>query len=273
MPHTQLRLTIPGNEWEKAAEALEALGALSITLLDAEDQPLYEPEPGTVPVWDKVTLLALFAEDKQLSLEKLEDKAWERECMDQFKPMQFGKHLWICPSWHEVNAPDAVIVKLDPGLAFGTGSHPTTRLCLDWLAHENLKDCSMIDYGCGSGILAIAALKLGAKSVWGVDIDPQALEASCANAEHNQVNLHTCFPQDLPPQKVDIMVANILANPLLSLENIFHTHLKKNGKLLLSGILTEQIPLIRNVYDKNFHFLHQHIEKEWARLVYYPLQQ
>jgi ribosomal protein L11 methyltransferase len=272
MPYQQLRLTISGDVWEKATEALETLGALAITTLDAENQPIYEPLPGTTPIWDKITLVALFAEENHLSVENIEDKAWERECMDQFKPMPFGKHLWICPSWHEVTLPDAVVVKLDPGLAFGTGTHPTTRLCLDWLANEILSGQTMMDYGCGSGILGVAALKLGAAKVIGVDIDPQALEAANANAENNGVKLETYFPEMLPPQKVNIILANILANPLMTLAPTFLSHLEKNGKLVLSGILEEQIPLIRNTYDKMLYFVHQHIEDGWARLVYYTLQ-
>jgi ribosomal protein L11 methyltransferase len=269
MAFQQIRLTISASEYESLCESLEQLGALSITLMDAEDNPIFEPEPGTMPIWEKAILLALFDEKADLNnyaVEIIEDKAWERECMDLFHPMRFGEKLWICPSWHEVNEPDAVIVKLDPGLAFGTGSHATTKLCLTWLATHDLKNKIIIDYGTGSGILAIAAMKLGAKKVYAVDIDTQALQAVEENAQDNNIELDICTPENLPNIKADIIVANILANPLIALASVLLSHLKNPGELVLSGILVSQFESVKHAYEPTINFETPIVEEDWVRL-------
>lgn len=269
MAFQQIRLTIDATEYDSVCETLEQLGALSITLMDAEDNPIFEPEPGTHPVWQKAILIALFDEHtdlKNYAVEIIEDKAWERECMDQFHPMRFGKHLWICPSWHHVDEPDAIVVKLDPGLAFGTGSHPTTKLCLTWLANHDLRHKILIDYGTGSGILAIAAMKLGAKAVYAVDIDTQALQAVEENARENHVNIITCTPDTLPAVHADILIANILANPLMTLAPTLLSHLNTSGELVLSGILVSQIDDVKNAYEPVIIFDTPHVDEDWVRL-------
>ncbi len=269
MTFQQIRLTISASEYEAICETLEKLGALSITLMDAEDNPIFEPEPGTQPIWEKAILLALFddkADLKNYPVEIIEDKAWERECMDQFHPMRFGEKLWICPSWHEINEPNAVIVKLDPGLAFGTGSHPTTKLCLTWLANHDLTNKIILDYGTGSGILAIAAKKLGAKKVYAVDIDTQALQAVEENAAHNTVDIIACTPDKLPAIQADIIIANILANPLISLAPKILSYLNASGHLILSGILISQLDEVKNAYSREIHFDMPVVDEDWVRL-------
>ncbi|MDX2163926.1 MAG: 50S ribosomal protein L11 methyltransferase [Gammaproteobacteria bacterium] len=269
MAFQQIRLTIGSNEYESVCETLDALGALSITLMDAEDNPIFEPEPGTQPLWEKAILLALFddkADLKNYAVEIIEDKIWQRECMDQFHPMRFGENLWICPSWHEINEPNAVIIKLDPGLAFGTGSHSTTKLCLTWLATHDIKNKIVLDYGTGSGILAIAAMKLGAKKVYAVDIDTQALQAVEENAAHNNVDIQACTPDKLPDIQADVIIANILANPLISLAPKISSYLNKTGKLVLSGLLVSQIDEVKHAYEPEIIFDTPVVDEDWVRL-------
>lgn len=197
-------------------------------------------------------------------IEQIEDKDWEREWMDNFHPMQFGKRLWICPSWREVPDPNAVNVMLDPGLAFGTGTHPTTSLCLQWLDSLDLEGKTVIDFGCGSGILAIAALKLGAKQAIGIDIDPQAILASQNNAEANGVaeKLQLFLAKDQPRElQADVVVANILAGPLKELAPNIITLVKPNGNLGLSGILATQAESVCEAYSEAFT-LDPVVEKE-----------
>ncbi|HAQ25442.1 MAG TPA: 50S ribosomal protein L11 methyltransferase, partial [Pseudomonas sp.] len=190
MPWLQLRLAIAPEQASTLEDALLGVGAVSVTFMDAEDQPIFEPDLGTTPLWSKTHLLALFEADVDESnllahlqllaggelpdyqLERIEDQDWERSWMDNFQPMRFGRRLWIVPSWHAAPEPDAVNLLLDPGLAFGTGTHPTTALCLEWLDEQDLRGQQVIDFGCGSGILAIAALLLGAEQAIGTDIDP-----------------------------------------------------------------------------------------------------
>ncbi len=207
MPWIQLRLNADEDTAEKYSDWLMACGSQAVTFIDAQDTPIYEPLPGDeVIYWHNTVVMGLFdanhdmdkvvsylqsihpdKQAMQYKLEQLEDKDWEREWMDNFHPMKFGERLWICPSWRNVPEPDAVNVMLDPGLAFGTGTHPTTALCLTWLDGLDLTGKTVVDFGCGSGILSLAALKLGAKKVIGIDIDPQALQASLANAQRNGV--------------------------------------------------------------------------------------
>lgn len=202
-------------------------------------------------------------------IEQLEDKDWEREWMDNFHPMRFGERLWICPSWRDVPDENAVNVMLDPGLAFGTGTHPTTSLCLQWLDGLDLNGKTVIDFGCGSGILAIAALKLGAAKAIGIDIDPQAIQASRDNAQRNGVSerLELYLPQDQPESmKADVVVANILAGPLRELAPLISVLPVSGGLLGLSGILASQAESVCEAYADIFT-LDPVVEKEeWCRI-------
>ena len=273
MPWLQLRLAITPDQAEPMEDLLLGLGAVSVTFMDAEDQPIFEPDLGTTPLWQNTHLLALFeatAERDALlqhlqqlwpqplpehQFEEIADQDWERSWMDNFKPMRFGRRLWIVPSWHETPEPDAVNLLLDPGLAFGTGTHPTTALCLEWLDGQHLQGLHAIDFGCGSGILAIAALLLGAERVVGTDIDPQALEASRDNARRNQLadeRLPLYLPEQMPSEPADVLVANILAGPLVSLAPQLTELVRPGGRIALSGILAEQREDILAAYDNAF---------------------
>ena len=289
MPWIELSLTIHANEQERIELALEDLGALSVTLLDAEDHPIFEPAPGETPVWPTIKLAALFdvAVDRaglvhaltdlvpeiapdQLNFRDVEDADWVRAWMDTFQPMQFGRRLWIYP-WN-IEPPqddaEAIIVRLDPGLAFGTGTHPTTALCLEWLDGLPLQNRSVLDYGCGSGVLAIAALKLGAAHVIGVDLDPQALEASRDNAERNGVaaGLQLLLPQDYTAQPQDVLVANILAGPLAELAPLFAQACKPGAPFALSGILAGQHDELLARYGEWFDDLAVAQREDWVRI-------
>ncbi|MFC3909215.1 50S ribosomal protein L11 methyltransferase [Legionella dresdenensis] len=271
---------------DRLSEELEEAGALSITLTDKNDDPVLEPEPGTTPLWPDVIINALFDDenhanqvkqqfgarypDLQYRLEELPDQDWERAWMDDFKPQRFGKRLWICPSWTTPPEPDAVNLILDPGLAFGTGTHPTTSLCLNWLDQADLADKTLIDYGCGSGILALAALKLGARHVQAIDIDPQALIATQNNADSNSVssqNLHLGLPDSLQPP-VDMIIANILLAPLTRLKQDFYQLLEHGGTLVVSGILTEQASQLAEEYRNLFELTDNQQLDGWSLLVF-----
>jgi len=244
---------------EPLSDALMEANAASVTFEDAKDQPIFEPELGTTPIWANTKVIGLFdaevdshsvvemlksmlpqVKDNTFKIEQLEDKDWVRAWMDQFKPMQFGDNLWIVPSWCEAPQPDAVNLLLDPGMAFGTGTHPTTSLCLTWLDQHTPENLDVIDYGCGSGILALAAQKLGAKTVRGTDIDPQAITASNQNAERNHEQIPFALVNDFTSEPVDLLVANILAGPLKELAPEFDRLLKPGGTLVLSGLLATQ---------------------------------
>lgn len=267
------------------SDLLELYGALSVTMTDQFDDPILEPEPGTVPLWPHVVMQALYTPDTNMphliemitaqypsthcSVTAVEDQAWERTCLEDFKPQCFGKRLWVCPSWHTPPQPDAINLILDPGLAFGTGSHATTALCLTWLDQTNLSGKTLIDYGCGSGILSIAALKLGARHVYAVDIDEQALTATTNNAATNHIPSHTLtigHPSELR-ESVDIIIANILLTPLLDLKASFHHLLQPRGYLALSGILANQIPILQDAYLSHFEIIGTEVEQDWALLV------
>jgi ribosomal protein L11 methyltransferase len=288
MPWIQLRLSANEETAEKYSDWLVACGSQAVTFIDAKDTPIYEPLPGDeVIYWSNTVVMGLFDAshdmDKVISylqgihpdkaamrykLEQLEDKDWEREWMDNFHPMKFGERLWICPSWCEVPEPEAVNVMLDPGLAFGTGTHPTTALCLTWLDGLDLQDKIVVDFGCGSGILSLAALKLGAKKVIGIDIDPQALQASLANAKRNHVDdrLELYLPKDQPTLKADIVVANILAGPLRELAPIIMAYVGDQGLLALSGVLEEQAQSLQNIYGQWCDMAPVTVQEEWVRL-------
>ena len=287
MPWLQVRLAITPEQAETYEDALLEVGAVSVTFMDAEDQPIFEPDLGTTPLWSHTHLLALFEADTDETallahlqllcggalpehhVERIEDQDWERSWMDGFQPMRFGQRLWIVPSWHAAPQPDAVNLLLDPGLAFGTGTHPTTALCLEWLDGQNLDNCSVLDFGCGSGILAIAALLLGAPQAAGTDIDPQALEASRDNASRNSIDparFPVYLPADLPQQPADVVVANILAGPLVSLAPQITALVKSGGRLALSGILAEQAEDVRAAYAGAFDLDPTASKDGWVRI-------
>jgi len=288
MAWIQLKLNATAKNAEDIGELLMSGGALSATFTDSHDVPIFEPAPGETRLWGDTDITGLYEADTDMQpvlqalrksplisenfnykIEQLEDKDWEREWMDNFHPMKFGERLWICPSWKPVPDENAVNVMLDPGLAFGTGTHPTTALCLAWLDGQDLQDKVIIDFGCGSGILAIAALKLGAKRVIGIDIDPQAITASRDNAQRNNVSdqLELYLPNDLPEGILaDVLVANILAGPLRELSTNIEALVKKGGALALSGILEPQAAELIAVYGQWFKMDPAVVKEEWARL-------
>jgi len=287
MPWLQIILDTEAPHVESISEALMAVGALSVTWQDAQDQPLYEPQVNTTPLWSRTRIVGLFEQDTEPTLittqlaailatlppyhfQTLEDQDWAQVCMKDFQARCFGDYLWICPSWQTPPDSQAINICLDPGLAFGTGTHPTTALCLEWLAHQrDFTGKTLIDYGCGSGILAIAAAKLGATQVWAVDNDPQALSATIANAQKNfqTTKIFCTSPEDLPPLQADGLLANILAKPLIELLPTFTNHLKKNASLVLSGILQEQLEEVIAAYHPYFTITQVVTQTEWVRIV------
>ncbi len=274
---------------EALSDFLMELGALAVTFLDAEDKPILEPKPGETPLWEHLIVLTLFDANTETALmdrilansdysqhvgqdyqwEIIRDQDWERTWMDSFKPMQFGKRVWIVPSWHESPDPNAVNIKLDPGLAFGTGTHPTTSLCLKWLDSADLSDKTVIDYGCGSGILTLAALLLGAEKVYAVDIDPQALDATRENLRRNNISedkLVLGLPDNVDLPQADLLVANILAEPLRQLSESIASSVKSGGDLVLSGLLNEQASELNQIYQQWFDMSKASSEGDWSRL-------
>jgi ribosomal protein L11 methyltransferase len=293
MPFLELSLIVRTEQQPGAEEALNDLGALSITLQDAnaetpDEQAIFEPGVGELPLWPTITLNALFdehadrrglsaalgellpwLEPEQLRFSDVPDQDWERAWMDQFKPMQFGQRLWIYPWNIEPPADDAaVVVRLDPGLAFGSGTHPTTALCLEWLDGLDLAGKTITDYGCGSGILAIAALKLGAASAVGVDNDPQALTASADNAERNGVadRLALFLPEDVAAEPANVFIANILAGPLGELAPTFAAAAKPGAPFAISGILVGQQDELLQRYAEWFDELRVDTREDWVRI-------
>jgi ribosomal protein L11 methyltransferase len=287
MAWQQLKINVKAEHAEAVGDMLSANKAQAVTFVDAKDTPMYEPKPGEVLLWPDTQVVGLFNANDDLSLiiknlqkinppgqdfthvvDQLEDKDWEREWMVNFHPMQFGKRLWICPSWLDAPDPTAVNILLDPGLAFGTGTHATTSLCLQWLDQADVKGKTVVDFGCGSGILAIAALKLDAEKVIGIDIDPQALQATMDNASRNNVEsrLSVFLPADQPELKADIVMANILAAPLKELSAVISNYCAKNGQLIMSGILREQAEDVKSHYENQFTFQPTEIQGEWVRL-------
>lgn len=271
---------------------LFAAGAVSVTYLDKQDQPILEPAPGEMRLWDAIVLVGLFPQAKssdelisalhlaaatgampvpEFELRVLPDAVWERAWMADYQPMQFGPSLWVCPSHCQPPAPEAVIVKLDPGLAFGTGTHATTAQCLEWLGEKTgsgrqpLLGLSLVDYGCGSGVLAIAAALLGARVI-AVDIDEQAIQATRQNAADNGVldQLQIGLPEIIGEQQVDIVLANILFEPLTSLADRFASMLGAGGQLIMSGILTEQVEPLGMGYNQWFDFDPATARNGWA---------
>lgn len=288
MPWIQLKINTTGENAETLSDALIESGAVSVTFQDTHDNPVFEPLPGETLLWGDTDAIGLYDAETDMEevvamlenepllgkgfvhkIEQLEDKDWEREWMDNFHPMRFGERLWICPSWRDVPDPTAVNVMLDPGLAFGTGTHPTTAMCLQWLDSLDLTDKTVIDFGCGSGILAIAALKLGAKHVVGIDIDPQAIQASRDNAERNGVSerLSLYLPKDQPENlSADVVVANILAGPLRELAPLISVLPVAGGHLGLSGILASQAQSVADAYRDKFELDAVAEKEEWCRI-------
>lgn len=287
MPWIQLRFATDEKNAEPLSDGLLDLGASAVTFEDAADQPIFEPPPGALPLWRDVTVVALFEEhaDVDAVLEELsaqlspqpvpactrqiiEDQDWERAWLVDFKPMQFGTRLWVVPTAFTPPDPAAINISLDPGLAFGTGTHATTALCLEWLDGHLQSGVTVLDFGCGSGILAIAAAKLGAEKVWAVDIDPQALQATEVNARANDVadalSLH--LPADFSAPAVDVLVANILANPLIELSARFAGLIRPGGLIALSGILAEQAESVRHAYEENFDLAPSVLKDGWVMI-------
>jgi len=283
-----LRITIDSSthDPEQLSELLDAAGAVSVTFEDGADQSILEPLPGETHLWSKTQVTGLFAADANAALivdtlrcelddpllrarvTQVEDQDWERAWMDQFQPLRFGRRLWVCPHWHSPPRPEDVNIMLDPGLAFGTGTHPTTALCLEWLDVQELHDKIVIDYGCGSGILAIAAAKLGARRIFAVDYDPQALTATTNNALSNQVSEQISIhaPETLPSVMADILLANILSGPLLELAPRFAGLVRPGGKLVLSGVLSDQAAALLEKYRTWFNMEPTTTREEWVRL-------
>jgi ribosomal protein L11 methyltransferase len=284
----QITLATDEESADILSEALSDLGALSISFEDDGDQPLFEPKPGETPIWRKTRVIALFEAsvapdgvEQTLranfghlrfdgwQVEQIENQAWERAWLEHFRPMAFGKRLWIVPSGYEAPSdPQAVCINLDPGLAFGTGTHPTTALCLEWLDGHSPDDKTVIDFGCGSGILAIAAVLLGARAAVAVDIDPQALLATVDNAEKNGVSgaIACCKPEAMPQTRVDVLLANILANPLIELAPRLAELVTAGGSIVLSGILREQAALVLAAYQPFFCMDEPVFAEDWSRL-------
>lgn len=282
----QLAATVDEALAERVSDWFMARGALSVSLDDAGDQPLFEPPPGETPLWCLTKVTGLFEADAPTgglesaarkafgeaivawSDTELDDQVWERAWMEHFQPMQFGPRLWICPTGFEPPDPEAVNILLDPGLAFGTGTHPTTALCLRWLDSLVWRGESVLDFGCGSGILAVAALRLGASEAIGIDIDPQALTATRDNALKNGVEdrLRCAYPSDDVLEVCDVVVANILAGPLVDLADSILSHLKPGGALALSGILEEQAESVREAYAPFVEFEPTEVLDGWVIL-------
>ena len=282
-------------------DLLIELGAVAVTLTDNADHPLFEPPPGTTPLWNQTRIEALFEFSTDMDvvthllknhikkahpefkliykIEALEDQQWEKVCMDDFKPMCFGNRLWIYPSWSKKPDKNITAIKLDPGLAFGTGTHPTTAMCLEWLDAENLKEKNVLDFGCGSGVLAIAAGLLDSQKVIAIDNDPQALIATRDNLKKNHLEKKVGVygseefnqqliknPASLPFTKADLLIANILAGPLQQLAETLINLVKPGGKIVLSGILDQQKEDLMTTYAPSCQFLNIQQKEEWCLL-------
>ncbi len=291
MPWLQLQIPADPDTADQLEDLLLEMGADAVTMEDAADDPIFEPDPGTTPLWGETRVTGLFDASRNgeelcsairsawhqqtqqdlpgIEIVLVEDKDWERAWMDEFHPLKYGERLWIVPSWHAAPDPDAANLLLDPGLAFGTGTHPTTALCLEWLDGMDVEGAKVIDYGCGSGILALAALLLGASHAIGVDTDPQALEASRDNAQRNQISegrLELYLPGDEPGTQADILLANILAGPLITLAPQLAQKVRPGGHVVLSGILSWQARDVMSAYEPWFVMDEPEQREEWIRL-------
>jgi len=287
---SEVCLSIPRERVAVTELALQELGAVAVTLLDQADHPVLEPAPGTAPLWPVVRICGLFPAEVNrlevsqalinvtgvdrpdaLSWAKVADQDWERAWMDRFQPMRFGKHLWIVPSGMESPEDErAVLLHLDPGLAFGTGTHPTTALCLQWIDEWAFTGDKVVDYGCGSGVLGIACALKGANDIVCVDNDPQALEATRANAKRNDVSMRiTCQAPECYKEKqsdADVVIANILAGPLIALAPVLLNSLRPGGHVVLSGILEEQADSVIHAYQENCENISVTEHEGWVRI-------
>lgn len=288
MSWLQISFTVTPEDVQSMSDVLTEAGAQTVSMQSGNDEAIYEPPPGATTLWSHTRVIGLFdgATDSnkvlefvkttlkkpvlpEYRIEHLGDEDWQRKWMESIQPQCFGDRLWIYPSWHATPHEDTINIILDPGLAFGTGSHPTTSLCLEWLDQHDIRGWDMIDYGCGSGILSIAAVKLGARHVWAIDIDPQALQATQDNAHKNGVHQHITplYPEGLPEIKADGLIANILANPIRDLVPCFSDLIRSGGYIVLSGILKDQAAEIMTALEKWFD-RDDIVEREgWVRLV------
>ncbi|CUS48206.1 MAG: ribosomal protein L11 methyltransferase PrmA [Idiomarinaceae bacterium HL-53] len=285
MAWIQLTLTTDEAHARQLGDILMANQAQAVTYRDAKDAPIFEPGPGEVQLWSQTLVTGLFPAETniqpilsnlakvsflgkplQYKTDPLEDKDWEREWMDNFKPICFGGKFWVVPSWHEPPEPSQPYILLDPGMAFGTGTHPTTALCLTWLTEQDLTGKTILDFGCGSGILGIAALKLGAARCIGTDIDQQALIATKENAQRNGVG--DCFevylPEHAPQFQADVVIANILAGPLQELSSVIAGYLKPKAPIAMSGILHRQTEAVKAAYHNQVEFSENRYEGDWS---------
>jgi ribosomal protein L11 methyltransferase len=283
----QISVITQENLAPQLADFFSDLGAVSVTYMDAEDEPVYEPAIGETKIWSNTQVIALYELDADPELiktqvyqqfnqddlhdwiyEAIADQEWERAWMEYYKPMKFADRLWVCPTDQEQHESGTVCLTLDPGLAFGTGTHPTTALCLEWLASHELSAKTVIDYGCGSGILAVAAVLLGAKVAHAVDIDPQAITATQSNALKNKVvdKIKTYLPEQFTPFQADIVLANILAKPLIDMAEQICALVISGGSLVLSGILHEQAESVINAYQHHIIFSPLVQQEDWIRL-------
>ncbi len=282
----QFSLNCQASELEQVEDLMLGLGALSISLSDAGDEPIYEPLPGDNPVWQESIVAATFdgSNDHEflyqqltselpehlasgIRLKTLQDQDWEQAYKRHFQPLQCTADLWIVPSWLDPPDPDATNIRLDPGLAFGTGSHATTALCLAWLGAGDIANQRVIDFGCGSGILAIAAIKLGVQQVTAVDIDAQALTACKSNMQVNGISseqIQVIFAEELEASAADLLIANILAGPLVNLVPRFAGLVRPGGQVLLSGILSTQLKEIQLAYQPFFKLDPPSYRDEWV---------
>ncbi len=287
MPWHQISVITNEDLAPRIADLLDNLCAVSVTYMDAEDEPVYEPAIGETKIWSNTEVIALYELDAEPALIKtrvyaqfkseqlhnwrcdlVEDQEWERAWMEFYKPMKFADKLWVCPTDQEQYEPGTVCLTLDPGLAFGTGTHPTTALCLEWLSSHDLAGKTVIDYGCGSGILAVAAILLGAKHAHAVDIDPQAITATQSNALKNQVQdkISCTLPEQFAPFQADIVLANILAKPLIDMAKAISNLVAPGSQLVLSGILHEQAESVMDAYRPYLTFSAPVQQEDWIRL-------
>ncbi|MEQ1528861.1 MAG: 50S ribosomal protein L11 methyltransferase [Methylococcales bacterium] len=283
----QISVITDENTAPKLADFFSDLGAVSVTYMDAEDEPVYEPGIGETKIWSNTQVIALYELDVEPELikatvtqkfqdaglrawliEQVADQEWERAWMEYYHPMKFADKLWVCPTDQEQIEPGTVCLTLDPGLAFGTGTHPTTALCLEWLASHDLTDKVVIDYGCGSGILAVAAVLLGAKEAHAVDIDPQAITATQDNALKNKVqDKIKCYsPEQFTAFAADVVLANILAKPLIDMAEQITKLVATDGQLVLSGILQEQTEAVVAAYQTGIVLNPPVQQEDWIRL-------
>ena len=290
MPFLQVNIVVPSSHAELLSDELMEVGALSTAIEDAyagtdKEQPIFdEPNEPSAEIWEQSLIIAMFDADTDVdaavallpenmrpvkdayTVTSVADQDWVKLTQSQFDPIHVSERLWITPTWHEAPTDGSINIELDPGLAFGTGSHPTTFLCLRWLDANMPQGAAVLDYGCGSGILAITAAKLGAGKVVGVDIDKQAIRASHDNAAQNQVSIEVYLPDAQPEGQFDVVVANILANPLRMLGQMLAGRVKTDGQIVLSGILAEQVEEISALYQQWFDMKPATIQDGWACL-------